>query len=206
MPTILSLDENYRIAFVFEADRFRHSIQQRIGSQWVDLWRSIEGTSDEDWPSSPPIQEIFSQELEQGVCLLGVGRAGASHWSISIDRFEPKPADIESPFSGTVLRFDLACRVKGTPGSLGSSYHAAQAEDLGVWFVGSETRLSDRPVDQAEATRQTDSEPGPPLSSSGSPLWSCEPIGTPAAEGSMATAANDTWRWVYYWSPAPIVS
>jgi hypothetical protein len=46
--------------------------------------------------------------------LLGVGAAGKSHWSISV---ETQTID-----GAAVLKFDLACRCKSQPQQLGSSY------------------------------------------------------------------------------------
>jgi len=46
--------------------------------------------------------------------LLGVGQAGKSHWSISIE-----PLDFEGD---AAFRFDVACRTRSHPSWLGSTY------------------------------------------------------------------------------------
>ncbi|QDU29922.1 hypothetical protein ETAA8_50390 [Anatilimnocola aggregata] len=102
-------------------DRWRHRVSLVLpeGSSAVSpllLFESIEGTSHEDWPVSPPLQfvSIETRPKKPPVALL-MGMAGGSHWSASI---EQQPAE-------QALRFDVACRVKGEPMNLGSRYRLA---------------------------------------------------------------------------------
>ncbi|MBL9123800.1 MAG: hypothetical protein JNG90_09220 [Planctomycetaceae bacterium] len=77
------------------------------------VFESIEGTPEEDWPPSPPLQELHLEARPDGKQLaLLVGMAGTSHWSLSVE-FDPA--------AGTAV-FDVACRVKRAPGGLGSRY------------------------------------------------------------------------------------
>lgn len=74
----------------------------------------MEGGADDPWPLSPPLQELHVERNADGrqVALL-VGRAGRSHWSLSVEPFENR------------LVFDAACRLSGEAEWLGSSYRAA---------------------------------------------------------------------------------
>ena len=72
------------------------------------------------WPASPPIQQVGSQNLpvtttecspaSPGPVWFGLGMAGRSHWSVSIQPDE------------TGVQFEWACRVVGTPAWLGITY------------------------------------------------------------------------------------
>ncbi len=113
---------------------------------WVDEDRgpvlvltSVEGTSDQVWPISPPFQEIVCEPVGAGgkQVLLGVGRAGKSHWS----------ATIEGDSMIEAIAFDIACRSSSAPEWLGSTYRIHPA-----WLV-EETdesvirlRFTERPV------------------------------------------------------------
>ena len=68
---------------------------EQSDDRWTHYWRSstqtcqhafltsLEGTPDQDWPASPPLQNVSRHALEQGDALLCVGMAGKSHWSAS---------------------------------------------------------------------------------------------------------------------------
>jgi len=81
-------------------------------------WRSVEGPEasggDPRWPASPVLVELSRLQTPRGPALLGVGSAGRSHFSASID------ADPHLPDR---LRFEVACRVQEPPAWLGSTYH-----------------------------------------------------------------------------------
>src|SRR5207244_9937204 len=104
-----------RIEFAWLGDRYGHIISL-IDAHGVAerLLESIEGTANDDWPPSPPLQSLSMETLTDGrrVALL-VGLAGRSHWSASI---EPALGKAE-------LVFDLACRHGPNHGMLGSRYH-----------------------------------------------------------------------------------
>lgn len=81
-----------------------HSEPVRKGeSLAITILNSVEGDSNEDWPPSPPIQEIepHCRDMKANA-VLGVGRAGKSHWSAS---FAPR---IASPYE---IQIELACLV-----------------------------------------------------------------------------------------------
>jgi hypothetical protein len=100
------------------ADRVGHRIEVLLPgaadtpSVLAEL-RSLEGTSHELWPPSPPLQSCSLQEIQpaQTAAFL-VGMAGKSHWSASIETI-PGQAEVV---------FDVACRVSQIPDWLGSTY------------------------------------------------------------------------------------
>ena len=118
-PTLATSKDGARLLVqcVWIKDRFQHSLffEDEVGERTL-LLSSIEGTDVDDWPPSPPLQEIMESESKDGACLLGVGMAGKSHWSVAIEasRNEPK------------MTWDTACRVTQSVGSLSSSYRIEQ--------------------------------------------------------------------------------
>ncbi|MBX9790687.1 MAG: hypothetical protein K2Y37_17355 [Pirellulales bacterium] len=108
-----------RVRFVRRGDRFAHFVEQVVDDRAVVLLESIEGTAAEHWPASPPVQELepaagprAGQSLgDQSQIVWLIGRAGASHWSASV---EALPSGI--------VTFDIACRVHSAPDWLGSRY------------------------------------------------------------------------------------
>jgi hypothetical protein len=108
-----SLDRRLRVEFRWRGDRFQHT----ISLDGVPAAASIEGHSDDPWPPSPPIQQLVPQQIDGRDVLLGVGAAGRSHWSVSIE-----PA--QTPRSGSLV-FEWACRTPEPDGWLGSSYRLA---------------------------------------------------------------------------------
>jgi hypothetical protein len=108
-----------RLGALFErqADRFQHSISllEAGGTHWP-LLESLEGSPADDWPPSPPLQNLHCESLPDGsrVALL-VGMAGAGHWSASIG---PRADE-------NCLVFDVACRAGAFGGQVGTSYRVA---------------------------------------------------------------------------------
>lgn len=101
------------VEFLREADRYRHEVLVRKNASWNVVFASIEGAPDDEWPHSPPLQELHVEQRAAGseVALL-VGRAGRSHWSLSVE------ADI----ARGALVFDVACRSSSAANRLQSSY------------------------------------------------------------------------------------
>ncbi len=98
--------DNLAVRFERQGDRHAHVL---IAAQTM-IGQSIEGRNDESWPSSPPLQQLSIEDFGTGPVALLVGMAGRSHWSMSVETGE----------DGSV--FDVACRVKGAPEQLGSTY------------------------------------------------------------------------------------
>jgi hypothetical protein len=115
-----------RVDFDRAGDRWRHRVALVLpeGSSVVSpvlLLESQEGSSDEDWPASPPLQAISIEERPRKLpSALLLGMAGSSHWSAAI---EQHPAEKK-------LRFDIACRTTERPANLGSRYRLAPRVDV----------------------------------------------------------------------------
>ena len=125
-----------RVVFTWRGDRFGHAISaiHADGAQEI-LLESQEGTPADDWPPSPPLQNLHRETLADGrAALLLVGAAGRGHWSASVEAANDQPR----------LVFDLACRVDAAKGWLGSRYRihpsasarvVIEADDAEVnWF------------------------------------------------------------------------
>jgi hypothetical protein len=104
------------VAFARQADRWRHV----ISSQGEPILESVEGglSPDDDprWPASPALTEVSAATAGGQPVILGVGRAGRSHFSVSVT-VHPERAD--------TLLFDVACRIQEAPPRLGSTYQTA---------------------------------------------------------------------------------
>ncbi len=84
----------------------------KIAPAGTSFARSVEGGDTQDWPHSPPLQQLDAcPQRGQRQGLVGLGAAGTSHWSLAV----------ESDVSGC-LSFDVACRVRTPPIFLGSTY------------------------------------------------------------------------------------
>lgn len=102
-----------RFELLHRGDRFGHRIWTVDARRDVLLLTSQEGTPDDPWPPSPPLQELHLESRPGGKELaLLVGMAGHSHWSLS--------AELDAA-AGT-LTLDVACRVRDRAGPLGSRY------------------------------------------------------------------------------------
>jgi hypothetical protein len=106
----------WRVRFVRQHDRYGHLIDVRVAGHYQAVLESIEGTADDSWPASPPLQDVHREERTGGVVALLVGKAGRSHWSLSI----------ELNIAAGSMVFDAACRVSEQPAGLGSTYRLLQ--------------------------------------------------------------------------------
>jgi hypothetical protein len=122
-----------RIEFVRSDDRFGHfiSVVDPAGHARAVL-ESVEGTARDQWPASPPLQNLSVEQLapDRRVALL-VGMAGRSHWSASIEAVPGEAAFV----------FDVACRTSGNHAELGSLYRASE-QDGGRCVVLAEQECS----------------------------------------------------------------
>jgi len=126
----------WHVAFVRQGDRIGHEIGWRgaDGALHV-LCRSLEGAGDEDWPASPPLQELHFERRSEDLSLaLLVGMAGSSHWSLVVEAHAAQES----------LVFDAACRVHGAPQQLGSVYQLQAGNRTGVLEQESELRITAR--------------------------------------------------------------
>ncbi len=110
-----------QVVFQRHADRYAHQIicTAADGSQIV--WASQEGTAEETWPSSPPLQTLHVEtRLDGSQAIMLVGMAGRSHWSMSVEADEQHHQ----------ILFDVACRISEPPLWLGSSYQCLEVAAL----------------------------------------------------------------------------
>ena len=118
---IFTLGDRLQVAFQRTGDRYSHVIALRRSGETATLLSSCEGTPDQWWPASPPLQQLHFTDLENGSrAALLVGLAGRSHWSLSV------VADGQRD----ELLFDVACRANLQPERLGSQYCPAIGVDL----------------------------------------------------------------------------
>jgi hypothetical protein len=94
-------------------DRLSHTIGIRIGDSYMPLLESIEGSEEEPWPASPPMQQMVEECFTPGATpvLLGVGLSGNGHWSMAVETLDSKR-----------LKFDVACKNSKKATWLGSQY------------------------------------------------------------------------------------
>jgi hypothetical protein len=96
-------------------DRFDWRILwEPLSALAIPLLQSVPSTKETAWPAFPPLQELAQECHSDMEVLLGVGMAGRSHWSVSIDcrQQAQQPAIV----------FDFACRLSGSPTFLGACW------------------------------------------------------------------------------------
>ncbi len=108
------------IRFFAANDRYAHQIGWQSGSQFIPLLESVEGTADDAWPPSPPLQQIHSQTLPQGPVTWGLGSAGCGHWSASFAR-QPAPAG-----AAAAWLVEWALRAEKGLGWVGTTYRLVE--------------------------------------------------------------------------------
>ncbi len=120
-------DGSLHVDFVWQQDRFVHEFVLPDGSRVA----SVEGTASQPWPPSPPLQQLSRELINDAYAILGVGAAGQSHWSISVEisQYGQRPA----------LKFDVACR-SATPQWLGSTY---QLSNQLRWDVAADSTIGE---------------------------------------------------------------
>jgi len=101
------------VTFDRVGDRWRHVVSAAGGFRAESVEGPDAAGHDPRWPASPVLAEVTLMDTPAGSALVGVGRAGRSHFSASIT---PHPTHPDT------LVFDVACRLQEPPGSLGSTY------------------------------------------------------------------------------------
>src|SRR5262245_46638593 len=120
-----------RVDFFKLADRYGHRlsivlVDEGGHEKLVPLAESVEGTCDDPWPPSPPLQSLSIEKLAEGrTAALLVGMAGKCHWSASIGTVPNEPE------IGTI-EFDFACRSADLPCLLASEYRAFLGVEVGL--------------------------------------------------------------------------
>ncbi|REK07486.1 MAG: hypothetical protein DWQ37_21380 [Planctomycetota bacterium] len=118
-----------QVRFFWQHDRYAHQVLLRRGGTWVVALATREGSSQDEWPVSPPFQSLEVSDRAPTQALL-VGMAGKSHWSASVE-IEP---------DGSCITFDVACRLRAAAGPLGSSYEVGNAQPFHVESTATVTR------------------------------------------------------------------
>jgi len=101
---LASDDGRWLISFHWRNDRYDHVVATAGGAKHESLLRSVNGSTDEDWPASPAIQQLSTETIEGRPTVLGVGCCGTSHFSVSVQN-SPDPA------GNPAVRFDWAVRL-----------------------------------------------------------------------------------------------
>ncbi len=103
-----------RIEFVRQGQRWLHQVFAVHGRSLLPILASVEGDDNQQFPPSPPVQQLVLDKRADGVQVaLSVGMAGKSHWSACVEAF---PAT-------AIVRLDVACHCHpGSGDQLGSTY------------------------------------------------------------------------------------
>lgn len=114
--TTLEADD-LRVVFFRDGDRYAHRVDVRgtTSDEWRAALESREGEPGDEWPSSPPFQQLHVERRPSGPVVFLIGMAGKTHWSAAVE----VAADRKS------IKFDVAARVQLAPERLGSEYFAA---------------------------------------------------------------------------------
>ncbi len=116
IQTVDRAGHGLRVVFYKRGDRWGHVVAAVSGEHVSPLLVSVEGTNEQVWPPSPPLQSLSIEQRATGAVALLVGMAGRSHWSASV-------ASIPNAASQTYgFEFDLACKASGGESQLGSQY------------------------------------------------------------------------------------
>ncbi|QDV61510.1 hypothetical protein [Crateriforma conspicua] len=102
---------NFTVHFHWQKDRFCHDVA--FGDQ--PLLQSVEGTGEDVWPDSAPLQQVSVESIGERCVALGVGASGTSHFSVSV---EPESCTDDA----CTIRFEWACRSKEAPADPRSTY------------------------------------------------------------------------------------
>ncbi|MFI4875936.1 MAG: hypothetical protein ACIALR_11380 [Blastopirellula sp. JB062] len=100
------------VSFPRRGDRFGHVVSVVSGEEIRPCLVSLEGDDAEPWPDSPPIQQLSVEQRPAGAVALGVGQAGKSHWSVTVETFSQERR----------IDFHVACRMKIHPAQISSRY------------------------------------------------------------------------------------
>jgi hypothetical protein len=91
------------VHFIWCHDRWGHQLEWRHDHESILLATTVEGDDKQEFPPSPPIQDMSVEHRSGGAVALGVGMAGAAMWSFSA----------EAKNDQGVVEFDWACQPRG---------------------------------------------------------------------------------------------
>ena len=126
LTTLSHAGYRLRVDFIWRVDRYAQQVvlvdETVSGKRDLPIMTSVEGNSDQNWPASPPLQDLNFHEPPTGQrAALAVGMAGKSHWSLAW----------ESTVDPVGLVCDVACRIKESPGILASTWELADGVSMG---------------------------------------------------------------------------
>ena len=103
-----------RVVFFRTGDRYAHRVEtfDAASNQWHTTLESLEGEPGDEWPPSPPFQQLHVERRPTGPIVFLIGMAGRTHWSAAVEA----AADRRS------IQFDVAARAQLPPKKLGSEY------------------------------------------------------------------------------------
>jgi len=108
LPAAVLEADGLRVVFIRQGDRYAHRIEVFDAADWRPAWESLEGTADDVWPPSPPLQQLHVERRAEGPVALLVGMAGRTHWSAAVEVVRDLAG---GPGSRQAIRFDMAARV-----------------------------------------------------------------------------------------------
>ena len=111
------------VEFAWAGDRWRHVVAGAGDLRLASVEGPAETGADPRWPASPVLTEVTLVEAGGRPAILGVGRAGRSHFSASVTAHPELP---------DTLLFEIACRLHEPPGPLGSTYQRPDGSTLRV--------------------------------------------------------------------------
>ena len=116
-PLVLDGGKLGVLKFNWQVDRYHHCWE--FDAQEPSI-ASVESTSADVWPISPPLQQIHQQSFADGrEVVFGVGMAGRGHWSASFTLIPDLKCWI----------VELACRSSQEPDHLASTYQLSGSWD-----------------------------------------------------------------------------
>lgn len=120
--TILEAD-GLRVVFFRRGDRYAQRVESfdDATQQWQPALESLEGEPGDEWPPSPPFQQLHVERRTSGPVVLLIGMAGKTHWSAAVE----VAADRKS------IIFDVAARHQSWPEYLGSNYSYVESAAAG---------------------------------------------------------------------------
>lgn len=96
----------WRLDFSWQIDRWRHQLWRAEGQEWLRGVSSVEGTSEQPWPSSPAFQNVYYEQINSEVGEVQLlGQSGKNHYS----------GAIRCDSRRQLIDFDLAVRIQAHP-------------------------------------------------------------------------------------------
>jgi hypothetical protein len=89
--------------FLWQKDRFAHQVVLVSPEAEHVCLQSLEGDDQQEFPPSPPLQDMSVEQRVGSQVALGVGMAGSAMWSLSVSADD----------SDGSLLFDWACQTRG---------------------------------------------------------------------------------------------